>query len=175
MQPETMKIFLIGMPGSGKTTLGKQLAEKFSFEFVDLDHEIEKEAGKSVTEIFSQEGEDAFRRLESALLNQWASSQKSFVMATGGGAPIFLQGIDTINRNGISVFLDVSIDEILRRLSELNDRPLLQASDELEKKNKLSVLRQKRLPIYQKASLTFNGTTVDQLADLIQTRMKIQQ
>jgi shikimate kinase len=169
-----MKIFLIGMPGSGKTTLGKQLAEKLTLEFVDLDDEIQKEAGKSVQDIFSQQGEDAFRQLESSLLNRWAASSKNFVMATGGGAPVFLNGIDTINATGLSVFLDVSLDQILSRLSALNDRPLLRAADESEKKMKLTTLFQKRLPIYEKAALAFKGTDVEQLVSLIQTRMKIQ-
>jgi shikimate kinase len=169
-----MKIFLIGMPGSGKTTLGKQLAEKLTLEFVDLDDEIQKESGKSVQDIFSQQGEDAFRQLESSLLSRWAASSKNFVMATGGGAPVFLNGIDTINATGLSVFLDVSLDQILLRLSALNDRPLLHATDEEEKKMKLTSLLQKRLPIYKKAALTFKGTDIDQLVSLIQTRTKIQ-
>ncbi len=167
-----MKIFLIGMPGSGKTTIGRQLANELSLQFVDLDDEIQKEAAKSVQEIFSQDGEDAFRRLESSLLSRWASSSKSFVMATGGGAPVFFDGIDIINKTGLSVFLDVSIDEILRRLSALNDRPLLHSNDEQEKKMKLSALLQKRLPIYRKATLTFNGTEINQLISLIKTRTK---
>jgi shikimate kinase len=174
MQSSIMKIFLIGMPGSGKTTLGKQLAEKFSLQFVDLDEEIQKEAAKSVQEIFSQQGEDAFRQLESSLLIRWASSSKSFVMATGGGAPVFFDGIGIINKTGLSVFLDVSVEEILRRLAALNDRPLLHSGDEQEKRMKLSALLQKRLPIYQKAVLTFNGTEINQLVSLIRTRTRTQ-
>jgi shikimate kinase len=169
-----MKIFLIGMPGSGKTTLGRQLAEKLALEFVDLDNEIQKEAGKSVQEIFAQQGEDAFRQLESSLLNRWAASSKNFVMATGGGAPVFLNGIDTINATGLSVFLDVDLDQILSRLSALNDRPLLHAADKQEKKMKLSALLEKRLPVYEKAALTFKGSDINQLVALIQTRTKNQ-
>jgi shikimate kinase len=169
-----MKIFLIGMPGSGKSTLGKQLADKLTLQFVDLDDEIQKEAGKSIQEIFSQQGEDSFRQLESSLLNRWASSSKSFVMATGGGAPVFFDGISAINKTGLSIFLEVSIEEILQRLATLNDRPLLDSANDDEKRMKLSALLQKRLPIYQTATLTFNGTDVDQLISLIQTRRKIQ-
>lgn len=169
-----MKIFLIGMPGSGKTTLGKRLAEKLTLDFVDLDEEIQREAGKSVQEIFSQQGEDIFRQLESSLLSKWSASARSFVMATGGGAPVFFNGIETINNSGISVFLDVSVDEILRRLSALNDRPLLLSSDEEEKRVKLTALLEKRLPIYQKAFLTFTGSDVSKLALAIQARTKTQ-
>ena len=165
-----MKIFLIGMPGSGKTTLGKQLAEALSMDFVDLDHEIQKESGKTVQEIFAQQGEDAFRQLEAALLTRWASSSKSFVMATGGGAPIFFNGIETINKSGLSIFLDVTVDEIFRRLSLANDRPLLVSSDDVEKKEKLSALLKKRLPVYELAAIIFKGSNINELVSLIQTR-----
>lgn len=162
------------MPGSGKTTLGKQLAEKLALEFVDLDEEIQKEAGKSVPDIFSQQGEDVFRQLESSLLNRWSSSSRNFVMATGGGAPVFFNGIDIINKTGLSIFLDVSVEEILRRLTALNDRPLLLSSDELEKKNKLTTMIERRLPTYKKATLTFHGSDVNSLVSLIQARTKTQ-
>ena len=78
-----MKIFLIGMPGSGKSTLGRQVARHLGIEFVDLDAEIEKAEAKSISDIFSQQGEDYFRIVESRLLLEWAASTKAFVMATG--------------------------------------------------------------------------------------------
>jgi shikimate kinase len=140
-----MKVYLIGMPGSGKSTLGKQLAEELSTDFVDLDQEIEEETGKGVQEIFLQQGEDHFRKIESELLNRWAASSRSYVMATGGGAPCFFQGIDTINQSGLSIFLDVSVDEIMRRLSSSDVRPLLHSKNELEKKEKQKILIDSRM------------------------------
>ena len=98
------KIYLIGMPGSGKTTLGLQLAEALQLPFVDLDKEIEKHEGKSVPDIFSQQGEAHFRQVESKLLKEWSASGKTFIMATGGGAPCNHHGIEVINRSGLSIF-----------------------------------------------------------------------
>src|SRR5688572_2577774 len=125
-----MKIFLIGMPYSGKSTLGRQLANELDVSFVDQDHEIEIREGKSIPEIFSQEGEDHFRIVESTVLKEWAASAESFVMGTGGGAPCFYQGIDLINQAGISIFLDVSIEELVSRVGSKSDRPLLNTSDQ---------------------------------------------
>src|SRR4029453_2479239 len=99
-----MKLFLIGLPGSGKTTIGAALANRLSMEFVDLDKEIETREGNSVPEIFAAHGEAHFRQVESTLLLEWATAQRSFVMATGGGTPCFFDGIDVINKHGLSIF-----------------------------------------------------------------------
>jgi shikimate kinase len=111
-----MKIFLIGMPGSGKTTLGKRLAKEMLLPFVDLDKEIERREGKSVQQLFTENGEDYFRQVESKELIEWSASAKSFVMATGGGTPCFYEGIKVINQSGLSIFLDVPLTTLLSRL-----------------------------------------------------------
>src|SRR5688572_8772700 len=111
-----MKIFLIGMPGSGKTTLGKELAAHLFIDFVDLDAEIEKTEQKSIAEIFSRQGESHFRLVEARLLREWAAGSASFVMATGGGAPCFHKGIETINEYGISIFLDCPVSTLIDRV-----------------------------------------------------------
>lgn len=141
------------MPGSGKTTIGKQLAQELNFDFVDLDVEIESHEQQSVNDIFNTKGEDHFRMTESKLLKEWASSSKSFVMATGGGAPCFFQGIDTINRTGVSIFLDVPLDVLVRHTAKRSTRPLLKNSGEDELKTKLNSLLEKRLPVYQHAHI----------------------
>ena len=151
-----MKIFLVGMPGSGKSTLGRQLAKSMGIPFVDLDLEIEKQENKRIQEIFTKHGEDYFRRLESSLLNQWASSPARFVMATGGGAPYFHQGMEIINKSGTSIFLNVSIEELVARTSKNHDRPLLKGDAE----ERLRALYEKRLPVYNTANIVVSGDKI---------------
>jgi shikimate kinase len=158
-----MKIFLIGMSGSGKTTIGKRLANELHTDFVDLDWEIEKRESKSVKEIFSQRGEDHFRQIEAEVLRFWVSVPQDFVMSTGGGAPCFYGGIDIINQFGLSIFLDVPVEELKIRLAAATDRPLLNAGDEKEKEDKLNFLRTSRLPIYRQAHITIEDATLEKL------------
>jgi shikimate kinase len=161
-----MKIFLIGMPGSGKTTLGKKIADELHLPFVDLDDEIVKKDGRSITEIFSASGEEYFRQTESATLMEWASSSRDFVMATGGGAPCFHMGIEVINKTGVSVFLDVPIPTLLDRLKSKTDRPLL--SDDLtEKEQKLRSLRDTRLSCYNEAKIKLTNPDIQQVLKAI--------
>jgi shikimate kinase len=164
-----MKIFLVGMPGSGKSTLGKQLANKLMTEFVDLDHEIESQEQKSVTEIFAQSGEDYFRQIESKLLHQFAASENSFVMATGGGAPIFFDGMNAINQNGISVFLNVPVETLVKHTSNRSTRPLLQNENDEELREKLTKIREARLKIYQQARITLDKPNLTSLLKALGT------
>ena len=116
-----MNIYLIGMMGSGKSTVGKILAEKMELLFIDLDSEIEKTGGKSVSEIFNQDGENQFRKLESEELKQYSES----VVACGGGIILDEENRKYINENGVAVLLTASMDELFKRLSDSNNRPIL--------------------------------------------------
>ena len=165
-----MKIFLVGLVGSGKTTLGKQLAEELQLPFVDMDWEIEKKESRSINEIFSQQGEDYFRRREAETLRDWAGSPQDFVMGTGGGAPCFYNGMDIINQSGLSIFLDVSVDELNLRLAASTDRPLLHTADEMERKNRLQSLRDARLPIYSRAHIILENATFENLRRAIRLK-----
>ncbi len=165
-----MKIYLIGMPGSGKSTLGRKLAKELLVGFVDLDHEIETREKKSIKEIFSLNGEDYFRQIESQVLIDWSASSTSFVMATGGGTPCYYKGIEVINETGLSIFLDVPLNQLLARLEKKTDRPLLSASDKQEMEEKLSVLRSRRLAVYQQAHITVENPNLSKLKEVIHLR-----
>ena len=162
-----MKIFLIGMPGAGKSTLGRPLAAALNLPFVDLDKEIEKHEQKSIPEVFDLHGEEHFRKSESTLLKSWAESNRDFVLATGGGAPCFHGGIEVINKHGLSVFLDVPVDELIRRIGMQTGRPLLSAADMAEKTARLSSLYEQRRSCYQKAKIVLEEPTLPRLLEAV--------
>ena len=141
--------------------MGKLLAQALDLPFIDLDVEIEKQEGKAIKEIFNTVGEDYFRTVESTTLQQWAGSDKNFVMATGGGAPCFHDGITVINNAGVSVFLDTPINEIVSRIQTDTNRPLLVASPGIELETKLQGIRKNRLGCYQQAKISITDSNPD--------------
>ncbi|HTE34108.1 MAG TPA: shikimate kinase [Chryseolinea sp.] len=165
-----MKIYLVGMPGSGKSTIGKQLSQKLQTDFVDLDQEIEAKAGRTVDKIFSEMGEDHFRVIESQLLQEWAGREKSFIMATGGGTPCFYNGMDTINQTGISIFIDEPVEVLVTRLKSKKDRPLLVAADIAALKEKLQSMHTARLKFYQMAHITVRSANLSKVMEAIRLR-----
>jgi shikimate kinase len=167
-----LKIFLVGMPGSGKSTLGRPLAEALLLPFVDQDKEIERRAGKTVQAIFAEDGEAYFRLLESEVLKHWAATDMNFVMATGGGAPCFHDGMAVINEAGISVFLDVPVEELLSRTAADKGRPLLQAEDLAEKKTKLTALYDRRQTCYAQAQIALKEPILPALQQAIDARLR---
>jgi shikimate kinase len=151
-------IFLVGMPSSGKSTVGKALAVLLQYEYIDLDSKIEECEGKPIPKIFSENGETYFREVESRLLKDLAP-YSGIVVATGGGVPCFFDNMAFIKKNGISVFLDIPVKELINRiqLHGVEDRPLIAKMKELEKE-----LRDKldwRRPYYSQADLTIEGAT----------------
>lgn len=152
-----MKVFLIGLPGCGKSTIGKQLAHALSRPFVDMDHEVGKKMRLSVVNIFAKYGEARFRKAETDVLAYWCSQEDDFVMATGGGTPCFYSNMDIINHAGISIFLDVPVEEIARRMlqTEMAKRPLFRGQDESTIASHVQAMKKERLPFYLKAQLTF--------------------
>lgn len=157
-----MKIYLIGLPGCGKSTLGKQLAQKLNVPFIDLDAEIEENERMTIKEIFKYRGENTFRRVESQLLKKISGENEEFVMATGGGAPVFFDNIEVMNKLGITIFLDVPAREIANRILKSNkeERPLLArlAPDEL--KDQIEFLRSHRINFYNQAQHTIPADTI---------------
>lgn len=151
-------IYLIGMPSSGKSTLGRRLAKELGYTFVDLDQLIVSDQDLSIPDIFSQFGEKHFRAVEERLLKN-LPVDKSLLVSTGGGAPCFFDNMDFILESGVSIFLDVPVEELAQRIRShaKDDRPLLSGLADLE-----AELRDKlkeRIRFYSRADLTLSPET----------------
>ena len=133
-----MNIYLIGMMGSGKSTVGKTLSKKLHKPFIDLDSEIEKGAGKNISEIFDTDGEEQFRKMETKQLKQYSES----IVACGGGIVLKDENREFINENGATILLTASIEELSHRLSDSGNRPLLADDNTEEALTKLWLERQ---------------------------------
>ncbi len=145
------RVYLVGFMASGKTTLGKKLANRLKYEFVDLDEKIEEEAGRSISDIFNIEGEATFRQLEANTLRKTIDLSKS-VIATGGGTPCYHDNMTWIKENGKSIYLFLSPDRLLGRLrTQKAHRPMIADLEDEELKEFIQQLLEKREPIYQTA------------------------
>jgi|TARA_B110000014_G_scaffold71980_1_gene49116 shikimate kinase len=133
-----MNIYLIGMMGSGKSTVGKTLSEKMHKPFIDLDSEIEKGTGKNISEIFDIDGEEQFRKMETKQLKQYSES----IVACGGGIVLNDENREFINENGFTILLTASMEELSHRLSDSGNRPLLADDNTEEALTKLWLERQ---------------------------------
>ncbi len=164
-----LNIFLVGMMGSGKTTVGSILAQKLNYRFFDTDVLIERVMGQSVSEIFANSGEDSFRDVETQVLGNISAYTKSIV-ATGGGIVIKPANWSYLH-HGLVVWLDAPVDLIMARLADDNTRPLLQETDP---KKKLNELLEKRTPLYSLADLQIHITadnTPEVIASQIMTKI----
>lgn len=146
-----MRIFLIGFMGSGKSTLGKQLARKLNYQFIDQDEFIERKAGISVAGYFSEFGEAAFRKLEHDSLLELIQFDDA-VISTGGGAPCFYNNIDIMNENGVAIYLKMKPEVLRNRLRNAKtERPLIQGKTEEELLEFIRTKLKEREPFYQRA------------------------
>lgn len=154
-----MKIYLIGMPGCGKTKLGRLLATKLNLPFYDLDEEIIDNTGKPINAIFEQHGEEFFRLREAELLKVISDTQPDFVLATGGGAPCFHGNIDYMNNMGVTVFLNVPIEQIYAKLNQRGtlSRPLLRQLDDQALLDELKAKFKDRIGYYRQADILINS------------------
>jgi len=146
-------IFLIGMMGAGKTTIGRILAKKLQRPFMDLDRVLEERCGVRIADIFELEGEAGFRRRETQLLDE-VTQQRGIVLSTGGGAVLSPENRQRLRTRGTVVYLCTDTEELCRRLLGDRKRPLLQVPDP---KAHIHTLLQQREPLYaQTAHLAFN-------------------
>lgn len=150
------------MPGSGKSTFGKELAEKLDRNFFDLDEEIERMAGWVIPDIFEQVGEDYFRELEKSVLFMLIRLNEPAVIATGGGTPCFYDNMTMMNMSGATIFLDTPLDSIIERVQkDKSSRPLVGRMNDASLDSDMEELYKKRLPYYKKASFTTNSSLQD--------------
>lgn len=127
-----MIVYLVGMPGSGKSTVGPELARRLDVPFVELDQQIERVAGVSVSQIFERDGEARFRELEAAALVDAASRDPSIV-SCGGGVVLEPANRVTLRATGEVVFLSVPLDVLRSRIQPSTERPLIRAQGDLER------------------------------------------
>ena len=135
---------MIGFMGAGKSSVGRTLAPRIGWDFIDMDREIEREQGKRISEIFSSEGEPAFRAMETDLLKRLAGRRRT-VIATGGGAALSPENQRLLAQSGLVIYLRVSPDDVLARTQGDATRPNLMADD---KRARIESLLEIRSPIY---------------------------
>lgn len=156
-------IYLVGFMASGKTTLGRLLANKLELSFFDLDTEIQINEGQTIKQIFEVQGESYFRDLESRYL-RILSKKKACIISTGGGTPIFNDNMHYMNSTGITCYLDIPFDVILERLQkDKNFRPIVSKSDI----NMLNLLYVAREGTYHAAHKVFKYNEQHSMEDQI--------
>lgn len=144
-------VVLIGMMGSGKSSIGRRLASRLGMGFVDADIEIETAAGMSIPEIFAQRGEAEFRDGERRVISRILTTQAPLVLATGGGAFMNAETRVRVKELGVSVWLKAEPDVLMRRVRKRSNRPLLQTADP---EGTLRRMLAEREPVYALADLT---------------------
>tara|TARA_A100001011_G_C14209145_1_gene799127 strand:- start:139 stop:639 length:501 start_codon:yes stop_codon:yes gene_type:complete len=153
-----MSIFLVGYMGSGKSTIGKQLADFLSAPFFDLDNLIEQSTGMSIDKIFSTKGEIFFRQQEKSVLTGLNFENKP-IIATGGGTPCYLNNMHFMNQLGITLYLKVNSDVLYERLKLDNKRPLLY-NNKLHLYNFINKQLLKREKYYKMSTYTIDSDDI---------------
>lgn len=146
------------MPASGKSSIGKLLASQLGFDFIDLDKVIVQREDASITEIFNEKGEDYFRMAERKYLLELVNKEGGFVLATGGGAPCFYSNMADMNKSGITIFLNVALEDLFHKLSKkgTHKRPLLKDKTKKELYEELTTKLDERLKYYEQSKIILN-------------------
>lgn len=156
-------IYLVGLMGAGKTSVGKLLAKRLSRQFHDSDHEIEARTGVRIPVIFEIEGEAGFRQRESAVIDELTQAE-GIVLATGGGAVLDPRNREVLHSRGTVVYLRASVDELYNRTRRDRNRPLLQTADP---RGRLAELMKVRDPLYREVAHIIVDTGSQSLRTLI--------
>lgn len=167
-QPAT-RIYLIGFMGSGKSFMGKQLAQELNYQFIDLDDYLETKEGKTISQIFKEGGEATFRQLERDYLTASGEFEKT-VFATGGGCPCFYDNMEWMDVNGQTIYLKTPITILVERLkAETEHRPLLAGKSKVELAAFIEQKLNHRKAYYEQAQVIFNYQTGQEgAAELLQ-------
>ena len=161
-------VILIGMPGSGKSTIGRLLSSKLSYGFYDTDKAIELNENMTIEEMFELKGEIYFREKERMLINDLLKMNK-YVISTGGGMPIYFDNLKRLKKTGITVFINSSLEVLIKRSPNLNNRPLLK---DYAEKNMRS-LYYERINIYNQCDIIVkdNGYNAEYVAEVITKKL----
>lgn len=147
MNAKDVNLYLVGFMGTGKTTVGRTVAQKLGFVLVDSDHEIERQQGKTIADIFAQDGEPAFRAMEREFITNGHAAERT-VVACGGGLVIQPGMLALLKSKGVVVCLHASIESILARTARQRSRPLLNVEDP---EQRVRTLYAQREPIYKQS------------------------
>lgn len=167
-----MLLSLVGLPGSGKTTVGRQLARRLRLRFVDSDHAIEARLGCSIREFFEREGEPKFRDIEAEVIDELTQSQ-DYVVSTGGGAVLRAPNRANLHDRSRVIYLKSTPEELYRRLRHDTNRPLLQVSDPM---GRLRELFEQRDPLYREVAhfvLETGRPSVSTLVNMIVMQLEL--
>ena len=150
------RLYLVGLPASGKTTTAKWLADKLGWAFVDLDDRIESQMGMTISEIFEVHGEDGFREMEAKFLRT-TQDMTHVVVGCGGGTAAFHGNMDWMKIHGLTLFLNTSLEVLVSRIAtDMRKRPMFSGKNESEILNKLSQIAENRGIYYSSAKIVWN-------------------
>jgi len=148
-----MLIFLVGFMGSGKTTIGLEVSKALDIGFWDMDELIQDQQGMAITKIFQEHGQAYFRELERDMIRDFSGRfEGDAVISTGGGAPCFFDNIEHLNRQGTSIYLQLTPDRLFDRLKgEAEGRPLIAGKTDEEMLDLIHTMYEHRAPFYEQA------------------------
>lgn len=157
------KLYLVGLPASGKTTTAQWLAKKLGWTFMDLDQMIESQMGMTVAGIFETQGEDFFREIEAKCLRE-TSHLDHIVVGCGGGTAAYHGNMDWMKIHGLTLFLNTSLDVLVARIgADMAQRPMFSGKNESEILNKLSQIAENRSIYYSSAKIVWNRSEPNDL------------